>query len=93
MYFILIYDYVENILERRQPYRDAHLSLVQGYVDRGAVILGGAYANPADGAMIVLRVDDRAQVEEFVGKDPYVANELVTRWQIREWTVVAGSAM
>lgn len=93
MYLIVFYDYVENIIERRAPYREAHLALAQGYLDRGELILGGAFADPADGAAIVFKIDDRAKVEEFVRKDPYVINGLVTGWSIREWTVVVGTAL
>ena len=93
MYFLLLYDYVENIVERRAPYRDAHLEMVRGYVDRGELPLGGAFADPVDGAAIVFKVKDRAEVEEFVERDPYVSNGLVTAWRIREWTVVVGTAM
>ncbi len=92
MYFILFYDYVENILERRTPHRENHFAHVSGYVDRGEIVLGGAYADPADGAAIVFKVDDRAAVEAFAENDPYVLNELVTGWRVREWTVVVGSA-
>jgi len=93
MYFLLFYDYVENIIERRAPHREAHLALVGGYVDRGELILGGAFADPVDGAVIVFKVEDKSKIEAFVEKDPYVANGLVTGWRIREWTVVVGTAM
>lgn len=93
MYFFLFYDYVENVLERRAPFRNAHLSLVKEYVERGAMILAGAYADPADGAALIFKVEDREEIEAFVGRDPYVANGLVRQWRIREWTVVAGTAM
>lgn len=93
MYFILFYDYVEKVIEKRTPYREAHLALVREYVQRGELVLGGAFANPADGAAIVFKVEDQAQIEEFVAKDPYVVNGLVTGWRIREWTVVVGSAV
>ena len=29
-------------------------------------------------------------VEEFARNDPYVANGLVTRWEVRHWAVVIG---
>jgi uncharacterized protein YciI len=93
MYFLLCYDYVENIVERRTPYREAHLALVREYVERGELVFGGAFANPADGAAIVFKVENQARIEEFVEKDPYVINGLVTEWRIREWTVVVGSAL
>ena len=93
MHFILFYDYVENIVERRAPYRETHLAHVGEYVERGELVLGGAFASPADGAAIVFKIDGAAQIEEFVQRDPYVINELVTGWRIREWTVVVGSAL
>jgi uncharacterized protein YciI len=52
--------------------------------------MGGAYADPVDGAVLLFQVKDRATVEEFVKADPYVANGLITAWRIRPWTVVLG---
>ena len=62
MYFVLFYDYVENVVERRAPYREAHLAHVQAYVDRGEQTLGGAFAGPADGAAIAFKAESRATV-------------------------------
>ncbi|HVP58635.1 MAG TPA: YciI-like protein [bacterium] len=93
MYFLLFYDYAKNVVERRGAYREAHLQLAQAWVGRGQLVLGGAFADPMDGAVLVFKVEDRAKVEEFVGKDPYVANGLVTAWRIRPWTVAVGAAL
>ncbi|MDY0000368.1 MAG: YciI-like protein [Polyangia bacterium] len=90
-YFLLLYDYVENVVERRAPFREAHLALAREAEGRGRLLLGGAFADPVDGAVLVFRVEDRAEVEAFVAADPYVQNGLVTRWRIRPWTVVVGS--
>jgi len=93
MYFLLVYDYVENIVERRAPYREAHLALATEYVGRGEMLLGGAFADPTDGAAFAFKADGRDSVEAFVERDPYVQNGLVTAWRIREWTVVVGAAL
>ena len=90
MYYVLLYDYVEDVAERRPQFRDAHLSLISAHVDRGEILFGGAWADPMNGAAIVFKVADRSVVERFVEADPYVQNRLVTLWRIREWTVVAG---
>jgi uncharacterized protein YciI len=52
------------------------------------MILGGALADPVDRALLVFRVDDPATIRQFIDSDPYVKNDLVTRWEIRPWTVV-----
>ena len=93
MYFVLLYDYVDDVAERRPQFREEHLSAVSAHVERGEIIMAGAWANPMDGAAVVFRCEDRSLAERFVEHDPYVKNGLVPSWRIREWTVVAGTAL
>ena len=90
MYYLLSYDYADNAVERRAPYREAHLKLAREFQERGELLLGGAFADPVDGAALVFRASDASLVEAFVNKDPYVASGLVRAWRIRPWTVVVG---
>lgn len=53
MHYVLFYEYVPDYLERREPLRAAHMALAAPLIERGELFLGGAFANPADGAMIV----------------------------------------
>lgn len=89
-YFVLIYDVVDDYLARRTAYREQHLRLVREAHARGELLLGGALAEPADRALLIFRTPDRAAVETFARGDPYVNNGLVTRWEVRPWTVVVG---
>ena len=89
MHFLLLYTYVPDILERRPQFRGAHVKHAREYVARGELILGGAFANPVDGA--VLFTGARKYVlETFAKTDPYVTGGLVTEWKVREWTTVIG---
>ncbi len=90
MYFILFYDYVENVVARRAPYRDPHLALANEWISSGKLVMGGAFDEPVDGAALVFRASSAAEVEEFVARDPYVRNGVVVSWRIRPWTVVVG---
>ena len=90
MYYLLFYDYCENVVERRAPYREAHLKLAREALDRGELVMAGAFADPVDGAAFVFRTAGAAPIEAFVKKDPYVAGGIVTRWRIRAWTVGVG---
>ena len=47
----------------------------------------------ADRVVLVFRTANTADIEDFVLKDPYVRHGLVTRWEIRPWTVVVGNAI
>lgn len=90
MHYILFYEYAPDYLERRGEYRDRHMALAKASIDRGEFFLGGAFAEPADGAAIVFKGSSSKVAESFAKEDPYVINGLVTTWYIREWTTVAG---
>ena len=88
MHWVLFYDYVDGILERRAPFREAHLALAAEAHRAGTLLMAGALSEPVDGALFVFTAEDRAVVEEFVANDPYVKEGLVTGWRIRPWNVV-----
>ena len=90
MYSLLQYDYVPDIVERRTPFREAHLALIREFHERGMLLLAGALAEPVDGAVFVFTTDDRSVVEDFLARDPYVREKLVPAWRIRLWNVVIG---
>ena len=89
MHFALLYEYVPDVVERRKPFREAHLALLRRLHAEGRLLHAGAF-QPVDGALLVFRTDSAADVEAFVKVDPYVQNGIVTRWRIREWNVVVG---
>ena len=90
MYHLLLYELADDYLERRPAYRAEHLALAGQLHERGVLRLGGAFADPADGAALVFEADDAGVVEDFVRRDPYVVHGLVKSWRVREWTVVVG---
>ena len=92
MHYLLFYDVDEEYMERRQAFRVLHLEHARRAVERGELILGGALANPVDGAVLLFRGSSPAVAESFAAADPYVTNGLVRRWRVREWTTVVGPA-
>lgn len=57
---------------------------------RGEFKLGGAFADPVDGAVLFFEAASKDAVEQFAKDDPYVTGGLVTKWIVREWTTVLG---
>ena len=88
MYFLLLYQLVDDYMERRPAFREEHLPLATDAKERGELLLAGAFADPPDGAALVFQADDESVVTDFVTRDPYVREGLVTSWSIRQWTVV-----
>jgi hypothetical protein len=87
-YILLAYEYVQDMVERRVPYRDAHLKRIHAERDAGTITMAGALGDPPAGAAIVFHNVDRATVEAFVEQDPYVKAGLVTSWRAEPWKVV-----
>src|SRR5579884_3420323 len=88
MHYILFYDYVPDIAEKRGPHRAAHLQAAKQSFDGGEIVIAGAFADPLDGAALVFRSAEAA--EQFAKNDPYVINGLVSNWRVRKWQTVVG---
>ncbi len=89
-HFLLLYDVVDDYVARRGEFRDEHLQKAWAAVERGELLLGGALADPADGAVLLFQGDSPAAAEAFANADPYVINGLVKQWRVRPWTTVVG---
>jgi uncharacterized protein YciI len=88
MRWVLIYDLVDDYLERRAALRADHLALARAAHERGELLLAGALADPYDRALLVFAGDSREAAEAFAGADPYVKEGLVTSWSVRPWNEV-----
>jgi|EP01040_Poterioochromonas_malhamensis_P008798 hypothetical protein len=87
--YILEYHYVENMVERRTPYRADHLANAERLLQDNILIAGGAFMPHADGALFIFS-SDYETVENFVQNDPYFKAGLIPKYSIREWNVVVG---
>ena len=85
---ILFYDSVEDILERRAPYREGHLAGIRAEREAGRVVMAGAVGDPPHGAVIVFEDVELAAIEAFARSDPYVEAGLVAAWRVEPWNVV-----
>ena len=92
MHYLLMYDVVDDYVDRRAPFRQEHITLARAAGARGELVLGGALAQPADGVVLLFRGTSPAAAEQFAKSDPYVREGIVTKWRVREWTTVVGAA-
>ena len=91
--YLLTYDYIPDVLEKRGPYRERHIGLAKEMIEEGICVSGGPTSTPGEsapkGALFVFTTKDAA--EKFVKEDPYVEGGIVTDHKIDEWTVVVGT--
>ena len=88
MLWVLIYELVDDYVERRAALRSEHLELARAAHDRGELLLAGALADPFDRALLVFTGERGEAAEAFASADPYVRNGLVTSWTVRRWNEV-----
>jgi heme-degrading monooxygenase HmoA/uncharacterized protein YciI len=90
MHYLLFYEVSDDHVAKRAKFRDEHLAKAWQASQRGELVLGGALANPIDGAVLLFKGDSPRVAEDFAKADPYVTSGTVKRWYVREWTTVAG---
>ncbi len=90
MHYLLFYEVADDYLEKRAPFRAAHLEHLRKSYERGEVVLAGALAEPSDGAVLAFRGNSLEAVESFARADPYVVNGVIKSWRIRKWMTVVG---
>jgi uncharacterized protein YciI len=83
---LLVYEYVEDMTERRAPHRDAHLALIQRYQADDRLVIAGAIGVPAHGGLIAFR--EAADADAFAAEDPYKAAGLIVSSRVEPWSVV-----
>jgi uncharacterized protein YciI len=89
MYLVLLYETVEDLVEKRKPYREAHLAMARKAHAEGSLLMAGALM-PPNAALLLFRGEGPEVAEEFAKKDPYVVNGLVKSWRVLEWAVAVG---
>jgi uncharacterized protein YciI len=83
---LLVYEYVEDMTERRAPYREAHVELIRRYQVNGRVVIAGGIGIPVHGGLLAFR--EAADAEAFAAEDPYKAAGLITSSRVEPWAVV-----
>lgn len=84
---LLLYEYVPDMAQRREPHRDAHRERITAEREAGRIVAAGAFDPPTGGALVFRGVDPE-HVEEFVAADPYMQAGLITSWSVRPWRVL-----
>ncbi len=87
-HILLLYDYVEDMVDRRAPHREAHLARITEQREAGRVVMAGALGDPPLGGALVFKGVDPEQVDRFARDDPYMKAGLITAWRAQPWKLV-----
>lgn len=83
---LLMYEYPDDLLERRKPHREGHLAAIARFHDAGKIVMAGAVGDPPHSGYLAFR--DAADIEAYLAEDPYVEAGLVLSHRVEPWTVV-----
>ncbi len=82
--YVLWGSYCDNVLERRAPYRQAHLDRLHALKAAGQVITIGP-TQDLKRVFGIYEAADAAAVKTLVEEDPYWQNGIWTEYEIHEW--------
>ena len=76
--------YCENALEKRAPYRQAHLDGLAAQKESGVLITLGP-TKDATKVFGIYEAEDEASIRQVVEQDPYWQNGIWTDYEVKEW--------
>jgi uncharacterized protein YciI len=88
--FLVMYQYVPDMEQRRTESRPAHLAWLKELAGAGRLILAGATLDPVDTAVLVFRGENILDVRRTLLDDPYAAANLIVGVTVRPMGVAVG---
>lgn len=82
--YILWGSYCDNVVEKRAPYRQAHLDRLAGLKQTGSLITIGPTKDLTQ-VFGVYEAADEAAVRQLVEDDPYWQQGIWTDYEVKEW--------
>ena len=82
--YVMWGSYCANVIDRRAPYRTAHLAgLAQQKADGLLVTIGPT--QDLTKVFAIYEAADESQVRSLIESDPYWVNGVWTEYQVKEW--------
>mgnify|MGYP001828265461 CR=1 FL=1 len=82
--YIMWGSYCENALEKRTPYRQAHLEGLSKQKEQGILVTLGPTKDNTQ-VFGIYEAENPDKIEELVESDPYWQNGIWTEYEIKEW--------
>ena len=82
--YVMWGSYCEDVLEVRDPFRDAHLAGLAKQKESGVLITIGPTKDLTK-VFAIYEAEDEAAVRQLVEADPYWVNGVWTEYDVKEW--------
>ncbi len=78
-------------LAKTDEVRPLHRQYLRSLLESGQLFCAGPFADDIPGALIVYEAESIEKAEQLLKADPFHANGVFVKWQIRPWKVVMGN--
>ena len=85
--YVIWGSYCDNAIEKRAPYRQAHLDGLAAQKESGVLITLGPTKDTTK-VLGIYEADDEATVRQLIEGDPYWKNGIWTEYEVKEWIQV-----
>jgi uncharacterized protein YciI len=82
--FVIWGSYCENVIEKRTPYRQAHLDGLKKQKEAGILVTIGPTADLSQ-VFGIYDAANESEVRQLIESDPYWQNGIWTEYQVKEW--------
>ncbi len=82
--YVMWGSYCENVLEKREPYRQGHLDGLARQKDDGILITIGPTKDVTK-VFGIYEAESESAVRSLVEADPYWQNGIWTEYEVKEW--------
>lgn len=82
--YVMWGSYCQGVLEKREPYRKAHLDGLAKQKESGVLITIGPTKDVTQ-VFGIYEAEDEATVCKLIESDPYWQNGIWTEYEVREW--------
>ncbi|MBD2480783.1 MULTISPECIES: YciI family protein [Planktothrix] len=85
--YVMFGTYCEDVLEKREPYRAAHLEGLKQQKESGVLLTIGPTQDVTK-VFGIYEAEDEATVRQLVESDPYWQNGIWTEYDVKAWIQV-----
>ncbi|MEM6836634.1 MAG: YciI family protein [Cyanobacteria bacterium P01_C01_bin.120] len=85
--FVMWGSYCQDAMEKRAPYREAHLAGLRSQKDSGVLLTIGPTVDNSK-VFGIYEADDQATIRKLVEGDPYWQNGIWTEYDLYAWNQV-----
>lgn len=85
--YVMWGNYCENAIEKRTPYRQAHLDGLATQKEQGILITLGPTKDNTK-VFGIYEAENEEAIRELIENDPYWKNKIWTEYEVKEWIQV-----